>query len=52
MIALELIRDNPEKLKEMYKKRGKDIDFTELLKLDEQRRENEGCMDQMEWLME
>ena len=47
MIALELIRENPEKLKEMYKKRGKDIDFTELLKLDEQRREKTKIVEEM-----
>ena len=38
MIALELIRENPEGIKERYKKRGKDIDFTELLELDGKRR--------------
>ena len=39
MIALELIRENPEKLVERYKKREKEVDFTELLALDKERRE-------------
>ena len=39
MIALEIIRENPEQIKERYKKRGKDVDFTKLLELDRQRRE-------------
>jgi len=39
MIALETIRENPQALVERYKKRGKNVDFTELLELDKQRRE-------------
>ena len=47
MIALELIRENPEKIKERYKKRGKDIDFAELLELDSQRREKTKVVEEM-----
>ena len=39
MIALEVIRENPEKIIKRYKARGKDVDFTELLELDKQRRD-------------
>lgn len=38
MIALERIRENPEGIKERYLKRGKTVDFAELLELDEKRR--------------
>ena len=47
MIALELIRENPEGIKERYKKRGKDIDFTELLELDGKRREKTKIVEDM-----
>lgn len=47
MIALEIIRENPEKIKERYKKRGKDIDFTELLELDKTRREKTKVVEDM-----
>lgn len=39
MIALELIRENPEKIRKRYLTRGKEVDFTELLELDKKRRE-------------
>ncbi len=47
MIALELIRENPQKISERYKKRGKNIDFTELLELDKQRRELTKTVEEM-----
>ena len=47
MIALEIIRENPEKIKERYKTRGKDIDFTELLELDKVRREKTKIVEDM-----
>lgn len=47
MIALELIRENPEKIKKRYKNRGKDVDFTELLQLDKQRREKTKIVEDM-----
>ena len=47
MIALEIIRENPDNIVERYKKRGKDIDFTELLDLDKQRREKTKIVEDM-----
>ena len=47
MIALELIRENPEGIKERYKKRGKEVDFVELLELDAQRREKTRIVEEM-----
>jgi len=47
MIALELIRENPEKLIERYKRRGKEVDFTELLQLDSVRREKTKVVEEM-----
>ncbi len=38
MIALELIRKNPEEIIAKYKRRGKDIDLTEILEIDSKRR--------------
>ena len=47
MIALEIIRENPEKIKQRYKNRGKDVDFAELLELDKQRREKTKVVEEM-----
>ena len=47
MIALELIRENPEKLVERYKKREKEVDFTEILALDKERREKTKVVEDM-----
>ncbi len=47
MIALELIRENPEKIKARYLARGKEVDFTELLKLDKERREKTKAVEDM-----
>ena len=47
MIALELIRENPEKIIERYKKREKEVDFTELLTLDRERREKTKVVEDM-----
>ena len=47
MIALELIRENPEKIVERYKKREKVVDFTELLALDKERREKTKIVEEM-----
>ena len=38
MIDVNLIRQNPQAIRERYLRRGKDIDFTEFLKLDEERK--------------
>ena len=38
MIALELIRNNPKEIVEKYKRRGKDVDLTEILEIDSKRR--------------
>ncbi|MCM1043413.1 MAG: serine--tRNA ligase [Corallococcus sp.] len=38
MIDINLIRNDAQAVKERYLKRGKDIDFTEFLKLDEERK--------------
>ncbi len=39
MLDINLIRKNPQKVKDALLKRGEDIDFSELLRLDQQRRE-------------
>lgn len=39
MIDVNLIRQNPEAIRERYLKRGKDIDFTDFLKWDEKRKQ-------------
>jgi len=39
MIAIELIRENPKAVEKRYKNRGKNIDLTEILELDKQRRD-------------
>ena len=39
MIAIELIRENPKAIEERYKRRGKNIDLSEIVELDKQRRE-------------
>ena len=39
MIDVNLIRQDPEAVRQRYLKRGKDIDFSELLALDEQRKQ-------------
>ena len=38
MIALELIRNNPKEIVEKYKKRGKNVDLSEILEIDSSRR--------------
>ena len=38
MIDVNLIRQNPEAIRQRYLKRGKDVDFTEFLALDDQRK--------------
>lgn len=47
MIALELIRENPEKIIERYKSRGKNVSLDELLKLDKIRREQTKKVEEM-----
>lgn len=47
MIALELIRENPDIIVEKYKKRGKVVDFAELLQLDAQRRDKTKVVEEM-----
>lgn len=47
MIDVNLIRNNPEAVRERYLKRGKDIDFTEFLALDEQRKKIIGEVEAM-----
>lgn len=39
MLDIKLIQENPQKLSALYKNKGHDIDFTELLSWDEKRRE-------------
>lgn len=39
MIDVNLIRQNPQAIRERYLKRGKDIDFTDFLKWDEERKQ-------------
>ena len=39
MIALELIRSNPDEIVARYKKREKNVDLTEILEIDAKRRE-------------
>ena len=38
MIALELIRNNPDEIVARYKKREKTVDLTEILEIDAKRR--------------
>ncbi len=47
MIDVNLIRNNPEEIKARYLKRGKEIDFTEFLALDEQRKQIIGEVEAM-----
>ena len=47
MIDVNLIRNNPQAIRERYLKRGKDIDFTEFLQLDEQRKQIISQVEQM-----
>ena len=47
MIDVNLIRNNPQAIRERYLKRGKDIDFTAFLQLDEQRKQIISQVEQM-----
>ena len=47
MIDVNLIRNNPQSIRERYLKRGKDIDFTAFLQLDEQRKQIISQVEQM-----
>ena len=47
MIDVNLIRNNPQAIRERYLKRGKDIDFTVFLQLDEQRKQIISQVEQM-----
>ena len=47
MIALDRIRNNPDELVALYAKRGKTIDFTELLAWDKERKEKQQVVEDL-----